>query len=53
MCIPISFPAEFTGMLLWGIDEILTYHYLIAGISATASWTTPSFSGCLSQSRQS
>mgnify|MGYP000873818707 CR=1 FL=1 len=24
------FPAEFTGMLLWGIDEILTYHYLIA-----------------------
>lgn len=24
------FPAEFSGMLLWGIDEVLTYHYLIA-----------------------
>ena len=24
------FPASFEGMLLWGIDEILTYHYLIA-----------------------
>ena len=24
------FPADFTGLLLWGMDEILTYHYLIA-----------------------
>ena len=24
------FSADFDGMLLWGIDEILTYHYLIA-----------------------
>ena len=24
------FPASFDGLLLWGIDEILTYHYLIA-----------------------
>lgn len=24
------FPADFDGLLLWGIDEILTYHYLIA-----------------------
>lgn len=24
------FPPEFAGMLLWGIDEILTYHYLVA-----------------------
>lgn len=24
------FPAAFDRMLLWGIDEVLTYHYLIA-----------------------
>ncbi len=24
------YPASFDGMLLWGIDEVLTYHYLIA-----------------------
>ncbi len=24
------FPAQFHNMLLWGIDEIVTYHYLVA-----------------------
>lgn len=24
------YPAEFGGLMLWGIDELLTYHYLIA-----------------------
>jgi hypothetical protein len=24
------YPAAFGGLLLWGIDELLTYHYLVA-----------------------
>ena len=24
------YPAEFGNMLLWGVDELLNYHYLIA-----------------------
>ncbi len=26
------YPATFGGLLLWGIDELLTYHYLIAEV---------------------
>jgi hypothetical protein len=26
------FPASFGGLMLWGIDELLTYHYLVAEV---------------------
>ncbi|MBZ0305057.1 MAG: glucuronate isomerase, partial [Anaerolineae bacterium] len=26
------YPPSFGGLLLWGIDELLTYHYLIAEV---------------------
>ena len=32
MCTPISMPLCFGDMLLWGVDELLTYHYLVAEV---------------------
>ena len=29
------YPPSFNGLLLWGIDELLTYHYLIAEVMRT------------------
>jgi hypothetical protein len=30
------YPASFRGLLLWGIDELLTYHYLVAEVMRRA-----------------
>ncbi|HEV8291437.1 MAG TPA: hypothetical protein VGP94_05920, partial [Tepidisphaeraceae bacterium] len=41
------YPANFGRFMLWGIDELLTYHYLIAetirvsDISYEAFWAMP------------
>lgn len=31
------YPGHFGNLLLWGVDELLTYHYLIAEFFATAA----------------
>jgi len=30
------FPPDFGGLLLWGVDELITYHYLIAEVFRSA-----------------
>ncbi|MFQ6097002.1 MAG: glucuronate isomerase [Armatimonadota bacterium] len=35
------YSADFGDLLLWGVDELLTYHYLIAEVSRNDPRTTP------------
>lgn len=37
------YPPAFGGLLLWGIDELLTYHYLIAEVLRVAAVTPDDF----------
>ena len=41
--IPISLPRVWR-FVLWGVDELLTYHYLVASSSAGPGWAMGSFS---------
>jgi len=45
------FPPEFGELCLWGIDELLTYHYLVAELFRSSSATPEQF-WALSKSQQ-
>ena len=34
-------PQSFDEMMLWGVDELLTYHYLVCEFFQTATGITP------------
>lgn len=37
------YPASFAGLCRWGIDELLTYHYLVAELFRSAPVSPPQF----------
>ncbi len=37
------YPAHFGNLLLWGIDELLTYHYLVAEVNRVTSISSQQF----------
>ena len=37
------YPASFTGLCLWGIDELVNYHYLVAELFRSSPVTPQQF----------
>ena len=37
------YPSSFTGLCLWGIDELVNYHYLVAELFRSSSVTPQQF----------
>ena len=47
-----SNPSDPTGLLLWGIDELLTYHYLVAEVFRVVPQSVLSYDAFWSLSKQ-